>query len=132
MRARFIGLTALFVAFFPAFAAPALAAEPFEGSYRIAGVMPNNAAYEGVAEIKAAGDVFVVVWKVDDAVYFGSGLRSGDVLSIVFMPINAQARPGIASLRIKGDHVTEGSWSVIGAPVVAHEQWTPQPKGEAL
>jgi hypothetical protein len=41
------------------------------------------------------------------------------------MPLNVQAKPGIASLWIEKDRVTRGTWSMIGLREVVQETWTP-------
>jgi hypothetical protein len=98
----------------------------YEGRYEIVGKLPQQqGAYAGSAQIKQTGETYIVAWRIDDVVYLGTGVRSGDVLSVVFMPLNVAARPGIASLRIENDRVTQGMWSVIGARDTVFETWTP-------
>ena len=98
----------------------------YEGRYRVAGKMPHEQAhYEGVAQIKKTGDTYTVLWRVNNVIYFGTGVRRGDVLSVVFLPLNAKAKPGIASLSIEHDQVTKGTWTVIGTRITVAETWLP-------
>jgi hypothetical protein len=128
MRKRLLWLAAALCAF-----ATGTAAQAFEGRYQISGSgMNGSLKYEGVAQIKQTGDTYTVLWKIDEVVYLGTGILRADVLSVVFLPINARTIPGVASLRVVDDHVTGGSWTGVGTTDVIQEQWTPVAKGEAL
>jgi hypothetical protein len=115
-----------------AMAVAAVAAGPasaFEGQYKVKGEAPGTVGkYEGFAQIKRTGATYSIAWQIGDVLYFGTAILTNDILSVAFMPVNARAGPGVASLRISEGKVTGGDWTAIGQKSLAREEWQPLPE----
>ena len=104
-----------------AVAAPAAA---IEGRYRVVGTVPGDPRdYRGEAQIKRTGDTYTIVWRVGPVPHLGTGLVSGQTLSVVYLPIGG--RPGLAVYSIRDGRVAEGIWAELGGQHIATEQWSP-------
>ena len=101
------------------------AAEGIDGLYRVEGHSPGSAeTYKGQAQIKKTGDTYTVVWRIGESGHVGTGILTGNVLSIFFQPLDRRAAPGVASFLVTDDKVTEGTWTVLGGNAVGVERWT--------
>ncbi len=110
------------IALAPLLAAPALA---IEGRYRIEGTNPGSAAvYRGEAVVKRTGETYTVGWQIGAARQVGTGVRTGDVLSIVYQTVGTTSF-GVASFGIAGERVNGGAWTTLGAQRTGVEHWTP-------
>ena len=104
------------------------AAEGIDGLYRVEGHSPGSSeVYKGEAQIKKTGDTYTVVWRIGQSGHVGTGILTGNVLSIFFQPLDRRGAPGIASFRVSDDKVTEGTWTVLGGNSVGVERWTLDP-----
>ena len=102
------------------------AAEGIDGVYRVEGHSPGSTdTYRGQAQIKKTGDTYTVVWRIGESGHVGTGILTGNVLSIFFQPLDRRAAPGIASFLIEDDRVTQGTWTVLGGNSVGVERWIP-------
>ena len=102
--------------------APALA---IEGRYRVDGTNPGgDASYRGEAFVKRTGDTYAVGWQIGAARQAGTGLRTGDVLAVVYQTVGT-ASFGVASFTIVGERVRDGVWTTFGGTRVGTERWTP-------
>jgi hypothetical protein len=103
-------------------AAPALA---IEGRYRVEGTNPgSDAVYRGEAIVRRTGDTYTVAWQIGAARQAGTGVRTGDVLSLVYQTVGTNSF-GVASFTIVGDRVKDGSWTTFGGQRAGTERWTP-------
>jgi hypothetical protein len=103
-------------------------AEGIDGLYRIEGHSPGSSeVYKGEAQIKRTGDTYTVVWRIGESGHVGTGILTGNVLSVFFQPLDRRAPPGVASFLVAADKVTEGTWTVLGANEVGVERWIPDP-----
>ncbi len=102
------------------------AAEGIDGLYRVEGHSPGSSeTYKGQAQIKKTGDTYTVVWRIGESGHVGTGILTGNVLSVFFQPLDRRAAPGIASFHVEDDKVTEGTWTVLGGNAVGVERWIP-------
>ena len=96
-----------------------------EGRYRIEGTNPGNpAVYRGEAIVKRSGDTYAVAWQTGTTRQIGTGIRTGDMFSVVFQTVGTNSY-GAASFAIVQDRITNGTWTVLGAQVVGTEHWAP-------
>lgn len=103
-------------------ATPALA---IEGRYRIEGTNPGSeAVYRGEAVVKRTGETYTVGWQIGSARQVGTGVRTGDVLSIVYQTVGTNSF-GVASFGIAGERVKDGTWTTLGGQRTGTERWTP-------
>ena len=103
-------------------AAPVLA---IEGRYRVEGTNPgSDAPYRGEAFVKRTGDTYAVGWQVGAVRQAGTGLRTGDVLAVVYQTVGT-ASFGVASFTIVGERVRDGVWTSFAGQRVGTERWTP-------
>ena len=101
-------------------------ADGIEGVYRVEGNGPeSDQAYKGEAQVKKTGDTYTVVWRIGESGHVGTGILTGDVLSIFFQPLDRRGAPGVASFRVIDGKVASGTWTVLGGKVVGVERWTP-------
>ncbi len=125
MMSVFKGRLVWFFAFSAALAVGA-AAEGIDGVYRVEGHSPGSSeTYKGQAQIKKTGDTYTVVWRIGESGHVGTGILTGNVLSIFFQPLDRRAAPGVASFLVEDDKVTNGTWTVLGGNAVGEERWFP-------
>lgn len=97
-----------------------------EGRYRIEGTNPGQSRdYQGEAIVRKTGATYTMAWQLEQVRQIGTGLLSGNVLSVTFMTVGG-AGSGVASFEVQDDKVRRGTWTVIGAQVTGTETWTPQ------
>jgi hypothetical protein len=100
------------------------AADGIDGLYRIEGHSPGSSeVYKGQAQIKRTGDTYTVVWRIGESGHVGTGILTGNVLSVFFQPLDRRAAPGVASFVVSDDKVTQGTWTVLGGNEVGEERW---------
>ena len=106
----------------------ALPASAIEGRYRVEGSNPGKpeATYRGRAEIRKSGETYSIVWEIGRSRQIGTGLLTGDVLSIVFRSVEG-AGGGVASFAVRDGAVAGGAWAATGATVAGTEHWTIEP-----
>jgi hypothetical protein len=81
------------------------------GVYLCEGANPDGSAYQGLVEIIAVDNTYVVHWVMaDGAEVLGVGIRSRDVLSVSYFG----GTPAVAVYRIDGDRLI-GEWTMGGA-----------------
>lgn len=101
-------------------------AHAIDGVYRVEGHSPGSRdVYKGQAQIKKTGDTYTVVWKIGESGHVGTGILTANVLSVFFQPLDRRGAPGIASFRVAGDRVVDGTWTVLGGNAVGVERWVP-------
>jgi len=107
---------------------PSLAAE-VEGRYRIDGRNPGDTAgrYTGEVAVTRTGDTYQVAWIVGGQKSVGTGLRTGDILSVAYGTPQAGglASPSIAVYQINPDGTLTGSFTLVGMKAKGLEAWTP-------
>ena len=97
-----------------------------EGRYRIEGSNPGKSGtYQGEVIVRKTGATYTLAWQLEHVRQVGTGLLSGNVLSVSFMTVGAIGS-GVASFEVANDKVRGGTWTVIGAQVAGTETWTPQ------
>ena len=102
------------------------AAFAIEGLYHVEGHGPGSTdIYKGDAQIKKTGDTYSIVWRVGQTRHLGTGILTGNVLSVFFQPLERGAGAGLASFRIIDDKVADGTWTVLGSTSVGVERWMP-------
>jgi hypothetical protein len=102
------------------------AALAIDGVYHVEGHGPGSSdTYKGEAQIKKTGDTYSIVWRVGQTRHLGTGIRTDNVLSVFFQPLERGAGAGLASFRVVDDKITEGTWTVLGSKSVGIERWTP-------
>jgi hypothetical protein len=103
-------------------AAPARA---IEGRYRVEGTNPgSDAVYRGEALVRRSGDTYTVGWQIGSARQVGTGVRTGDVLAVVYQTVGTNSF-GVASFTIVGERVRDGTWTTFGGQRAGSEHWTP-------
>lgn len=103
-------------------AAPASA---IEGRYRVEGSNPGSTAvYRGEAFVRRTGETYTIGWQIGSARQAGTGVRTGDVLSVVYQTVGTNSF-GVASFTIVGDRLKDGTWTTFGAQRTGTERWTP-------
>jgi hypothetical protein len=96
-----------------------------EGTYRVEGHGPGaEEAYTGEAQLKRTGDTYTVVWRIGEGRHVGTGILTDNVFSVFFQPLERGAAAGVASFRVVGNKVADGTWTVLGSQVVGVERWT--------
>jgi|GEM_PF-1401178 len=82
-----------------------------EGTYAVQGTNPGGKGdYTGSVIISQTGETLKVVWNVGTA-YIGTGVLTGDVLSVAYTDENKRFF-GIVAYKISGDGKTlEGTWA---------------------
>ncbi len=109
---------------------PAPAPEPAPrvdliGRWRIEGFAPNGARYAGAVDIRPAGHVYAVHWRIESGAmkgqsYQGLGVASAKALAIAF-------NGGAALFEVTGDDRMAGAWSTVKGRTLGAEVWTRAP-----
>jgi hypothetical protein len=96
-----------------------------EGRYKIEGQNPGQTQiYRGEAIIKKTGSTYSVVWQIGSARQFGTGILTGNILSVVFQAAGTPGSGGVASFQVVDDKVASGQWAVTGGVAVGIEKWS--------
>ena len=96
------------------------------GRYKVDGRNPGGqGSYQGQAAVKQRGNVYQVAWKVGQAQYVGTGIRKGDVFSVVYDTPGGDAPAGLAVYQIQADGTLLGTWTPLGGSRTGSERWTP-------
>ena len=127
-----VALTALLLLPLAALAGP-------EGNYTLTGTSPGGGGtYAGTVEVQRNGDTYVVLWKIGNETYLGTGLGAADVKGVPTMgPAAANDTAlavGYVSDAIFGqafyvqqsDGTWKGIWTYGGSSQIGTEVWTPQ------
>lgn len=104
---------------------PSSSARP-GGSYQVTGTGLDGSSYEGSLYIEEWGEVYWLEWEVGGASYTGTGILTGDVLSVGW---DAGGTCGVVSYRVLPDGSLEGTWSVCGEDRVGWERAVPLRSG---
>jgi hypothetical protein len=105
---------------------PVAVAADLEGRYAIEGRNPGGqGGYEGQAAVKRQDNVYQVAWKVGQQQYVGTGLRKGDVFSVVYDAPGGDTQAGLAVYEIQDDGTLLGTWTPLGGQNTGTERWTP-------
>jgi hypothetical protein len=64
---------------------PTSAEDGVAGVYVVQGTSPGGGAYEGIAEIKATGKIYEIIWQIGQDTYRGRGLAHGKGLAFAFV-----------------------------------------------
>jgi hypothetical protein len=116
MRAPALALGAL------ALSASAALADP-AGAWRLAGVDPDGAAYEGEVRVEAEDGAWRVFWRVGAVRFEGVGLFDGARFAVGFHG----DYEGVALLSPTPDGGWTGPWTSTAGGGVGRETWTPLP-----
>ncbi len=93
----------------------------FDGKYNMKGVnVRSDYFYTGEITMKKKGDVYDVKWYVDDKIYNGIGLRSGDWLIVGFGRTVPKGF-GVSYYKFDGD-TAEGRMSFYGKSTIIKEK----------
>ncbi len=101
-----------------------LGAQAIEGRYRVAGQLPGSGEYTGQAQLRRTGQTYSVVWQIGASRHVGTGLLTGNVLSVIFQPLEPNVPPGVAAFTVSDGRVVEGTWAGIGTRISGTERWT--------
>lgn len=105
-------------------AAPALA--DLEGRYDVEGRnVGGQGSYTGQAAVQKAGNVYNVAWKIGQQEYVGTGIKSGDVFSVVYDAPAQDTQAGLVVYEIQDDGALLGTWTPLGGTKTGAERWTP-------
>ena len=98
-----------------------------EGEYRVGGSDPGStdpedpdSSYNGSLTIRRVRDTYQVSWKVDNQIYLGVGLRTGDWLVVGWGPGDGFA---VMDYRID-DNKANGRWAISGDADLGVEKLT--------
>ena len=81
------------------------------GIYKCEGANPDGSPYQGLVEIVAVDNTYLVHWMMaDGAEVVGVGIRNRDVLSVSYFG----GTPAVVVYRIDGDRL-DGEWTMGGA-----------------
>ncbi len=100
-------------------------AAALEGRYTIEGVTPGEDArpYEGEVEVRRTGATYAIAWRTTGGNYVGTGILSGNTLSIIYTSTQIRGVPGLAAYDVVNNKVTKGTWTNLGARVSGTETW---------
>ena len=94
-----------------------LMGESIKGEYGVTGFDPSTQEpYRGKAIIKENGDVADITWQIKPRgpTYQGTGIRRGDVLSVVFRNMSDPSEVGVQTYIIQDDNSLAGKWILFG------------------
>ena len=101
-------------------------AQDILGQYAIEGINPGtNAKYTGAVMVGKKGEVYTVGWKIGDQELIGTGLVQGDSFSVVYLPRETKAVPGLVVYTIMPNGVLVGRFTSYGGSAVGSETWKP-------
>ena len=92
------------------------------GTYTITGIYADGSEYTGEIEITTDGQLYYVVWFIDEAYYYGVGIRQADVLSVGW---DVGGTCGVAAYVIEAEGVLDGIWAYWGQEQFATERLIP-------
>ncbi len=95
------------------------AATGLEGKYTVSGTNPNETKYAGLLEITRKNTVYQLRWVVGKTTYTGSGLQTGNVLSVAYT-IPKVAGCGVVAYTI-ADSSLNGTWAACGGGTAGTE-----------
>lgn len=91
--------------------------DPLEGEYGVTGFDPyTKEHYQGTASVKHRGEVYDFTWhiKPQNQIYFGTGIRKGDIISVVYKKSHTNPMEmGLHTYQIDGNTLS-GKWVAIG------------------
>jgi hypothetical protein len=98
------------------------------GVYLCEGANPDGSPYQGLVEIVAVDNTYLVHWMMaDGAEVLGVGIRKSDVLSVSYFG----GTPAVVVYRIDGDRLV-GEWTMGGAEGMLYsETLTRMPDGKS-
>lgn len=99
-------------------------AAALEGRYRVEGSLPGGRSYAGEAVVRKSGEVYAIAWQTQLGRHVGTGILTGQVLSVVYRDQANREPPGIASFVVVDDRIAQGRWSTLGATHLGREAWT--------
>ena len=91
---------------------------PIAGSYSLVGRNVNGSSYRGRVAVSQTGETFRVVWRVGSQTFVGTGILTGDVLSVAY-------NGGLAVYRFSPAGI-KGRWATTNARRISTEDWTRQ------
>lgn len=103
-------------------------AQVVEGQYAIYGKeLSGESGYTGKVAVSKQGATYTVIWLIGNEVHTGTGILSGDVLSVTFIARGSPV-PGLAVYTVQPDGILTGQFTVLGGRKVGAEIWRPMPK----
>ncbi len=91
---------------------------PIAGSYSLVGRNINGSSYRGRVTVSRTGETFRVVWRVGRQTFVGTGILTGDILSVAY-------NGGLAVYRFSPAGI-KGRWATTNARRISTEDWTRQ------
>lgn len=105
-----------------AFTFCAALAQDMTGEYVMEGANPGGSGrYTGRVALALTGDTYQVAWIIGKARHVGTGIVTGDTLSVVYQ--QDANNLGIAVYKIGSDGTLTGRWTVLGGKKVGSETW---------
>ena len=121
---RFAGVVFAFMAIFSV--TPWLWAVELEGKYLVEGRDPKGSSrYQGQVVVVKESDTYVVVWKIQNQVLYGTGVLQNNVFAVTYLNYGPSGAPGLAVYETSPEGTLTGKFTMLGAKDVGIEAWIP-------
>ena len=108
-----------------ALSTPLLAAE-LEGKYLVEGRDPKGTSrYQGQVVVVKEAETYVVVWKIQSQVLYGTGVLQNNVFAVTYLNYGPSGAPGLAVYETSPEGTLTGKFTMLGAKDVGIEAWIP-------
>ncbi len=105
-------------------AAPAMAAEFHEGTYKVDGTNLNGSPYSGTAEVKVLSSTTCsITWTTGSTSSNGPCMRAGNVVTAAYVQ---GSDIGLVMYQLNDDGTLDGVWTITGQDGNGTEHLTPQ------